>query len=252
MSTAIRDIARKSLGYLIPIVIVVAVFGLLAWIGGKQPNPNALAALAVPVSAEDWSKGSPDAKLTIVEYSDLQCPACRSFYPVVQQLLENYGNDIRVVYRHFPLTSLHANAEIAAKAAEAAGKQGKFWEMHDVLFETQAMWSGQSNAKEIFVTYAESLSLNIDQFRTDVESADVEKAIEDDTAGGSASNIGGTPTFFINGKQIDTPRGYEPFAALIEAKLAELGVDRTASAPENDTTADAATPPDDATAAETE
>ena len=137
----------------------------------------------------------------------------------MQQLLENYGNDIRVVYRHFPLTSLHANAEIAAKAAEAAGKQGKFWEMHDVLFETQAMWSGQSNAKEIFVTYAESLSLNIDQFRTDVESADVEKAIEDDTAGGSASNIGGTPTFFINSVMLVGAQPYSVFQQAIEAEL---------------------------------
>lgn len=222
MSTAIRDLARKSLGYLAPIAIVVVVLGGLAWIGSKQPDPNALGTLAVPVSSGDWVKGNPEAKLTIVEYSDLQCPACYAYYPVVKQLIENYGDDIRVVYRHFPLSQIHPNAELAAKATEAAGLQGKFWEMHDKLFDEQYAWANLSNAKEAFTGYAQELNLDVDRFSADLEGKDVERAVEEDYQSGNASNVSGTPTFFVNDQQITSPQGYEPFAQLIEEKLAEL------------------------------
>src|SRR3989338_2093696 len=106
----------------------------------------------------DWVKGNKEAKVTLIEYSDFQCPACGAYYPVVKQLNEEVGDKIVIAYRNFPLRQVHQNAQIAAQAAEAAGKQGKFWEIHDMLFENQKEWSSYVNAKEIFIKYAQSLN----------------------------------------------------------------------------------------------
>lgn len=150
-----------------------------------------------------WVKGNPDAKVTLTEFSDFQCPACGHAYPVVKQLLATYGDKIRFEYRHFPLTEIgHTYAEPAAIAAEAAGRQGKFWEMHDKLFENQEAWTN-TNFETMMTSYAKDLGLDVDQFNKDRQDPALRAKVLGDKALGNSKNITGTPTFFLNGVKIN-------------------------------------------------
>ncbi len=192
------------------VLIGGAVFGMVKLAGRAQSNQTAL--LANAVSASDWIRGDKDSKVVLVEYSDFQCPACKIFYVFLKQIEAKYGAKMELVYRNFPL-SQHANAMLAAQAAEAAGKQGKFWEMHDMIFEGQDIWSAKSNADtgKTFMSYAQSLGLNIDQFKKDLNSAEIKTKIEGDYQGGIKSEINATPTFFLNGKKLPPPTSYGEF-----------------------------------------
>jgi len=125
------------------------------------------------------------------------------------------------VYRHFPLTQLHANAQAAAQAAQAAALQGKFWQMHDLLFENQNKWSGQSNAgaRGTFETYAAGLGLDMEKFKRDRDSSAVTAKIQTDLESGAASGVTGTPTFYVNGKQMPHPQSYEQFKQAVVSAL---------------------------------
>lgn len=171
------------------------------------------------VSDPDWIKGKKDAKVVVVEYSDLQCPACAAYYPLTKELLKLYGEQIGFVYRHFPLRNIHSNAQISAQVAEAAGVQGKFWEMHDLLFERQAKWAEEKDPKPLFEGYAKELGLNVEQFKTDLESEKVASEVENDFQSGLKSGVNATPTFFINGKKIQNPRTFEEFKSIIEKEI---------------------------------
>jgi protein-disulfide isomerase len=205
---------RTTLWSLVLIGLFVLVFALakLGTGGGTSGS-----ALPFSVNDADQRKGAENGSLVLVEYSDFQCPACSQVYPVVKQLVDEFPNDLTVVYRHFPLTQIHKHAPIAAQAAEAAGKQDKFWDMHDVLFNTQSSWSRAANPIEDFEKYAESLGLDVEQFRTDLNSADVRDKVKKDE--NSARSLRGTPTFFLNGKQIQTPGTYEAFKTLLQEEL---------------------------------
>jgi len=120
-----------------------------------------------------------------------------------------------LVYRHYPLRSIHPNAQAAAEAAEAANKQGKFWEMHDVLFNTQSDWSTLRDPKSKFEEYARSLGLNVDQFKADRDSKETSSKIDADYLSGTQSGVQGTPTFFLDGKLITSPQSYEELKALV-------------------------------------
>ncbi len=159
--------------------------------------------LSSPVTASDWMRGNPNATVTLVEYSDLQCPACRAAQTAVQEVLKKYGDKIKFVYRHYPLAQIHHNAQIAAQAAEAAGNQGKFWEMHDKLFDNQNSWSSTKNPLDTFVFYAGELGLNVDQFKTDFGSSAVASKITAQALGGDTSGVNATPTFFLNGEKVN-------------------------------------------------
>jgi protein-disulfide isomerase len=171
------------------------------------------------VHQADWIKGPSKAPVVLVEYSDFQCPACRSYVPVVQELTEQFGDNLVVVYRHFPLKQIHLQAELAAQAAEAAGKQGKFWEMHDLLFDRQQDWSENRKAGSLFGEYATEIGLEINQFQSDLKSKEVKGLVKADFQDGLGLGISSTPTFYINGEQITNPRSVEEFAALIETQL---------------------------------
>ncbi len=179
-------------------------------------TPTASADIPV-VNAQDWVKGNELAQKTIVEYSDFQCPACKAYYPIMQQIEKELGATVRIVYRHFPLTQIHKNSLQSSYAAEAAGKQGKFWEMHDMLFERQDAWSNSTAVTDVFVGYAKELGLNTEKFKTDMESQDVKDRVRRDMDSGTAAGVPGTPTFFLNGKLIESPRSFEAFRALLEA-----------------------------------
>jgi cyclophilin family peptidyl-prolyl cis-trans isomerase/protein-disulfide isomerase/predicted small lipoprotein YifL len=155
------------------------------------------------ITEEDWIKGPEDALLTILEYSDFQCPACGAFYSELNKLMETYPEEVRLVFRHFPLESLHPNATLAAQAAEAAGLQGKFWEMYDALFSKQSSWS--SLTTEEFTDWLEneaaSLGLDVDQFMADLTSEAVVTKIQQELDYGTNTiGLNATPTILLNGR----------------------------------------------------
>ena len=178
-------------------------------------SPNVPDLNLTTVASSDWAKGKENAKHLLVEYSDFQCPACAAYVNLVKKLLAEHPDNVRLVYRNFPLRTIHANANRAAQAAEAAGKQGKYWEMHDLLFEKQTEWAEKNNAQELFAGYAESLSLDLNQFKTDIDSREIKDKIDNEYLSAIQANLSATPTFFLDGKKI-TPKNYEEFVTLLE------------------------------------
>lgn len=146
---------------------------------------------------------SPMAKVKVVEFGDYQCPSCAVAQGNLKRLVAEYGDQIDLVFRHFPLLQ-HANALIAAEAAEAAGAQGKFWQMHDLLYERQSAWESESNPTGRFVDYAKEIGLDLGKFRKDVENYVYSEKINQDKADGQALHLQGTPTIFIDGVQEST------------------------------------------------
>lgn len=198
---------------------VVAVLALL-FIGNPTPTLDPELSVST-VHPQDNIKGNREAKVALIEYSDLQCPACRTYYPLMRQLMTEFGDRVAFVYRHFPLTSIHYNAEFAARAAEAAGKQGKFWEMHDVLFEKQNEWSNVANVTPMFESYAELVGISTDQFKTDFASKEVRDFVRAQRAHALKAGLQGTPSFFINGEQINNPSSIDEFRKIINQALAQ-------------------------------
>lgn len=171
--------------------------------------------LSQPVAADEWVKGNVQAATTLVEYSDYACPTCVTFNPIVKEVLRANENKLRVVFRHFPLP-VHKNSFKAAQAAEAAGKQGKFWEMSDRLFSTAEDWNKLEDPEAKFKEFAKDLGLNEEQFIGDYRSDPVRQAVQADLDSGNASQVQGTPTFFLNGFSITLPRSYQDFIKIIQ------------------------------------
>lgn len=178
------------------------------------------AAVEISVASDDWTLGNPDATVTLVEYADLQCPACAAYHPVIKDVIAEYGDRIQYVYRHFPLTTIHRNAIPAAQAAEAAGKQGKFWEMQDLLFENQTEWSPDGNARATFEQYAADLGLDIDQFKADYDSDEVKEGVQANLREANGFRLSSTPTFILDNRIITSaPATVDGFGTLIEQRL---------------------------------
>lgn len=148
----------------------------------------------MPVTERDHGKGPADAPATLLQYGDYECPYCAAAYPILKQLQRELGDQLRFVYRNFPLTTVHPHAEAAAEAAEAAGAQGKFWEMHDLLYENQRRLGNIA-----LRNYAEQLGLDIDLFERELSGRVYEARVQEDFMSGVHSGVSGTPTFFING-----------------------------------------------------
>ncbi len=156
--------------------------------------------LEIPVIAErDHIEGPVNATLTLVEYGDYQCPYCGAAYPEVKKVQKELGSELRFVFRNFPLTNMHEHAMNAAETAEAASAQGKFWPMHDFLYEHQATLGDPSVA----VGYAKKLGLNTQRFEREITQHMYQKRIKDDFMGGVRSGVNGTPTFYVNGVRHD-------------------------------------------------
>ena len=147
-------------------------------------------------------RGNPDAPVTLEEFGDFQCPPCGSFAKFTEELLKEYDSRVRIVFRHFPL-SAHEHAREASLAAEAAGLQGHFWEMYDVLYREQAAWAKAPNARELFESYAGTIGLNVDQFKKDMDGEQAKERVESDQARGQSLGINLTPTIYINGQPVD-------------------------------------------------
>jgi protein-disulfide isomerase len=175
-----------------------------------QIDPNKVYNIPVGTSP---TKGPDSAKVTIVEFSDYQCPFCGQAEGLMSQVTEAYPDDVRMVYKQFPLTSIHPNAMPASKAALAAGRQGKFWEMHKLIFENQRALSPQK-----YVEFAEQLQLDVPQFQKDMESPEVAAQIQREMQEARAADVTGTPTIFVNGKRLMN-RSFDGFKQMIDASL---------------------------------
>lgn len=202
------------------IVIALIIWGMIA-ANAKSAAVTANGgitpiALSHPLSSADWTQGSSSAPVTLVEYADFQCPACATYSPVIKKILAEEADKIYFGYRYFPLPQ-HANALSSAYAATAAGLQGKFWEMHDLLFTNQTAWQDVADPTSLFVGYATSLSLDKAKFLADMSSDAVKARVAAGRDDATASGLDYTPTLFLNGKRIANPKNYEEFKALIDA-----------------------------------
>jgi protein-disulfide isomerase len=170
--------------------------------------------LTVPVSERDHVLGPATARVTLLEYGDYECPFCGEAHPILQQVRQVIGDDLRFAYRHFPLTQIHPHAYQAAEAAEAAGAQGRFWEMHDLLFANQ----DRLGLRDV-IGYASALGLDLERFVTELRNDTYAGRLREDFLSGVRSGVNGTPTFFINGVRHN--EGFD-LEALLEAIRAEL------------------------------
>ena len=193
------------------VIVVLLLAGLVLVSSKNKVSVSDIDVNAIQTASEksgniaDHVFGKADSKVVLIEYGDFQCPTCGAVHPIVQPLTEKYKDQIAFVFRNFPLTTIHPNARAAAAAAEAAGLQGKYWEMHNVIYDNQDSWSS-STADErtnFFVSYAKEIGIDTDKFKTDLDNADVNKKISFDQAIGKRINIQGTPTVYLNGQQLE-------------------------------------------------
>ena len=187
---------KKHAGKLFVAVAVLLLGG--SFLLSKTANQNADEGVVI----SDKIKGNSEAQVVLVEYSDFQCPACAQFYPIVKEIVEEYSDDIRFEYKHFPLISIHALAVPAARAAEAAGQQGKFFEMHDKLFDNQRAWSNAANPNPYFISYAEEIGLDVETFKRHMRSALIDQRIEEQFGEARELGLSGTPSFYLNGQRM--------------------------------------------------
>ncbi len=197
-------------------VIAVAILAVIGFVvfGGKSSGD---AEIDTTIGQK---LGSDSAPVKIVEFGDFQCPACRAAAEPLKQAYTNNDQNVQLIFRHIPLPS-HPNADESAQAAEAAGMQGKFWEMYDVLFAEQDSWSGLTDPRAQFETYAQSLGLDLGKFSADYGSSAVTDAIRRDKDASSQAGVSSTPTFFVNGERIVGAQSLEQWQEIINRKLTE-------------------------------
>jgi protein-disulfide isomerase len=214
----------------LPFVIIIGVFGgalLAAWYlkrsAAETPNivppgtyrPTSRASSIKLGADPPHTLGTIDAPVMLEEFGDFECPPCASLHPVLNEMKSEFGPRIVIVFREFPLAAKHARALAAARAAEAAGLQGKFWEMHDLLYENQRSWHEASDEQPIFEEYATRLGLALDRFKRDISSEVVNRRIVLDRERGDWIGVNSTPTVFLNGRELS-------LESLESAKLREL------------------------------
>lgn len=187
--------------------------------GNKSAQPPEPVAAEILIRDDSWQQETPNAAITLVEFLDMECESCRAAHPQIKQILEDYQGQITYVVRYFPL---HKNSELAMKTVEAAGEQGKYWEMFDLLFERQTEWGEKSEPQTaLFTAYAEELGLDMAKFSATLESSEYEDKIERDRRDGIAAGVSGTPTVFINGEVVEAFPTYNTLKGLIDQELAE-------------------------------
>ena len=174
-----------------------------------------MATLRIPITAEDHAQGPENAEVTLVEYGDYECPYCGQAYPIVQQVQKQFGKRLRFVFRNFPLSQMHPDAEAAAEVAEFAGAQGKFWEMHDQLYENQ-----ERLGEALYSDLAEKLKLSTTALHQALEQRTFETRVRADFNGGVRSGVNGTPAFFINGHRHDSSFDFETLVSAIHQAMA--------------------------------
>lgn len=215
----------------LPFVIILAVAALTAGGGALfyRAKMRALPRQAPPLAATPPAekseldglhiRGTPGAPVVVEIFGDFQCPPCATVSGVIDKLEQDYRPRVRVIFREFPL-AMHAHALEAALAAEAAGEQGRFWEMHDLLYQYQSVWSKASGVERFFEAYAGSLQLDVERFRVDSQSAEVRARVIAEGESGVSRGVTATPTLFVNGTLVRGAFTRENLKAVIEAALA--------------------------------
>lgn len=216
---------KRYLPFIIVVGVALATFGSGAMLYRTKHQQLQAIPLdkALPANGGSESmhiRGNPNAPVTLEEFGDFQCPPCGSFAKFTEELLKEYDSRLRIVFRHFPL-KVHEHAREASLAAEAAGLQGRFWEMYDVLYREQAAWSKAPNARELFESYAGMIGLNVDQFKKDMDGEQAKARVDSDFARGESLGINLTPFLYINGQPVDAKdKNPEGVRAAINAALA--------------------------------
>ncbi len=214
---------------LIVLGAIVAVVGFLVF---TQPAEQSTS------EPSNHTQGAGTGGVTLVEYGDFQCPACAQYFPILKQVKDEYGDRITFQFRHFPLESIHPNARASSRAAEAAARQGKFWEMHDHLFTYQSEWQSTGDPLSLFEGYARTIGVeNIEQFTADYRSSEINDVINADLQAGRDLGVQSTPTFVLNGELIDPnpSASFDAFKALLDEALgedSEDSADQTDDTPE--------------------
>ena len=208
------------------IAVIIVFVGIFALTGSKSSSNDK----SSPGTLTQHIEGLGQDHVTLVEYGDYECPYCGQYFPIVKQVQQDFNQQMTFQFRNFPLTSLHPNAFAGARAAEAAALQGKFWQMHDALYEenlqsqetsTSSTWINASNPTTYFDSYAKQLGLNLTQFESDYNSNKVNSLITADMAEGNKLGVQGTPTFFLDGKQISVGESVSAFESIIKAEIAK-------------------------------
>lgn len=201
-------------------ILAIAVLGGIIWLSVSGTKEKATTAnTLLTVVSDDYVTGPADARATLIEYLDFECEACGAYFPLVKQLEDEIPDDLRVVRRYYPLPG-HKNGLTAALAVEAAARQGKYNEMHDLLFQEQKNWGEKpAPTPAVFEGYAEKLGLDLVKFKADVASQSVKDRVQRDVDSGTKLGNTGTPSFFLNGEKINNPRSLEDFKTLIQAAI---------------------------------
>ncbi|MEI6741872.1 MAG: thioredoxin domain-containing protein [bacterium] len=221
---------KKNLPTIIFISLIILVIGLVVYaISRPEDKPTVTNNSQRPQVEADVAKlssgnslGPADAKVTLTEFGDYQCPACGQYHKLIKDdILPKYSDKLKFVFLNFPLTEIHANAQAAAQAAEAAALQGKFWEMHNILYERQDDWSKQKDPRSKFEAYAREMGIDLDLFKKDSESQKVIDLINQQAGLGEAFKLKGTPSFFVNGTAVVLKAGSNDILQAIDKALAQ-------------------------------
>lgn len=189
-------LSRFGLYFVVPVLTLIVVYTLMNQAPTYSP---------IEVADNDHVRGDRDAPVTIVVYADFQCPACATEHDTMMRLWPEINDDAHLIFRHFPITTTHPNSWTASLYAEAAGRQGRFWEMHDALFQTQQIWSPLRSVEAEFDSYALELNIDIDRLHADMQDESLIEKIRADQRGGNTAGVRGTPAVFIEGRQLSQP-----------------------------------------------
>lgn len=218
MSGEIKALA--GVGLVTAVIIIAGIFLL----SKTNPSSSSVSQSQSVIDAnllvrnDSNKEGSKSAKVKLIEFGDFQCPACSAVYPLLKKIKTDYKGKILFVFRNFPL-SQHKNAKIAAEAAEAAGEQGKYWEMHDKLYENQAQWSENTNPLDIFLVYAKEIEIDTNKFKETIQNNKFAIKIQNDINDGNNLSVNATPTLFINSQKLEGIPSYNQLKNIIDSEL---------------------------------
>jgi protein-disulfide isomerase len=217
---------RNKAFILVTLATIVLLVGGIFVMTREKPTPVINSSILVPQNAVITSgfadgkylPASSSAKVTLVEFGDYECPACAVYSPMIKQLLTENAGKLNYVFRNYPLTQ-HKNAPISSSAVEAAGLQGKYWEMQEKVYATQSEWSSLPDPTSVFIGFAKDLGLNTDKFTADLSLDSIKAKIQSDTNDGKAVNLTETPTFYLNGQKLILTGTFEQMKSLVTAEL---------------------------------
>lgn len=213
---------KRYLPFIIIAAVLVVAVGALFFLKSKPNAPASAVLTGVPGAEPPHVRGGANAQVTLEEFGDYQCPPCGLLYPELAKIEHDYGDRLRLVFRQFPLPTTHPYAMMAAHAAEAAGMQNRFWEMHDQLYKNQKSWSRAPDPRAVIKGYAQELGLDVDRFTRDMDGPDADARVVADHTRAMSLNVKGTPTLFINGREWQPPQDSDPLInlrATIEAAM---------------------------------